>query len=421
MEQHAEAIDLRSLLSNTRGGTLPGGCFADLTVLESSASVAGAYGAKLLADLGACVIKVEPPDGDPTRRLGPFAGPNSDLGALFLYANSNKFGVTLALGTPTGAGIFEQLVDAADVVITDRDADELKRLGLSEDLAAERRPRLVVASVRPYGLTGPWADHPGTELDVFHASGEGNLLPGGQAHELFADRQPLKAGRFLAQYDAGITVVVAVCAALIRREATGSGDFIEVSEQEAEMSMSRVTHDSVLNRGNVITRRDRKYDYGGLFRCSDGYVNIRPNEDRHWVELARGMGKPHLAEDERFATRTARLRNGAEVNALIADWVRDRSWGDICDQLSAVGTPVGVYADAPAILESPQLQARGAVSELPLDGLSVPFLAAPYQLSETPARIDVRAPHLGEHNRDVFGALGLDQQALADLREAQVI
>jgi CoA:oxalate CoA-transferase len=421
MQDHANAVDLRSRLSNALGATSPSGCFTDLTIVESSASVAAAYCSKLFADLGACVVKIEPAAGDPTRRLGPFPGPGSDLGALFLYCNSNKLGVTLELDTPTGADIFGRLVDLADVVITDHEVAELERLGLSEDAVSHRWPRLVVSSIRPYGLTGPWSGHAGSELDIFHASGEGYLLPGGQGHAMFPDRQPVKAGRFLAEYDAGVVAAAAVCAALIRREATGSGDFVEVSEQEAEMSMGRVTHDAVLNGGKAITRQNREYDYGGLFRCQDGYVNIRPNEDRHWAALARGMDWPELADDERFATRAARLRNRLEVNALIASWAKDRSWRDICDQLSSVSTPVGVYADAPAILESEQLQARGAIRVMPVDDVSVPFLAAPYHMSETPARLDARAPHLGEHNADVFAALGVDAEALAELREGGVI
>jgi crotonobetainyl-CoA:carnitine CoA-transferase CaiB-like acyl-CoA transferase len=399
----------------------PAAAFAGLRVVERATGVAAAYCARLLADLGADVIKVEPPAGDPSRRIGPFPDPAADFGAVFLYCNSDKRGITLDDRLASGLDVLQRLLARAAVVITDADRTELDRLGLSPAQLSADHPALVAVSIRPYGLDGPLASRPGTELDVYHASGEGSLLPGGQVADLFPDRAPVKAGRWLVDYDSGITAATAVVAALIQALVTGRGDFIEVSQQEAELTMNRLVSDHILNQSEIVTRSGRRYDFGGMFRCRDGWINLRPNEDNHWATLAEGMGVPELATDPRFASRAGRVANAGALNQVIAGWAIERDAEAIYEQLGPRGTPVGIYADAATIKRSPQLRSRGWFADVDVDGRPLTFPGVPYLMSETPGGVHRRAPHLGEHNAEVYSELDLSAAERSRLREAGLI
>ncbi len=395
--------------------------FTGFTVVERASMVAGPYGGKLLADLGADVIKVEPPEGDPARRQGPFVNAPGDYGALFLYCNGHKRSVTLDDSARGSRDLLWRLLDHADVFLSDAPPSELARLGLAPEEARRRWPRLVFASVRPYGMTGPLAEAASNELDVFHAGGEGKLLPGGLAYKLFPDRPPVKAGRNLAGFDSGMAIATLIAAALLRRETSGTGELIDVSQQEVEISLNRMNLDAQLNAGMALSRAHRGYDFGGIFACLDGYVTVRPNEDRHWAGLATGLGRVDLVHDPRFAERKGRRDNADQLNEILQEFFSRHTMAQIYEQLGKYGTPVGYFADAAAIHASEQFRERGWFVTTPVHGQQADLPRPAFRMSLTPPLAPATAPQLGEHNCDVYAGIGVTGAQLAGLREAGVV
>lgn len=327
-------------------------------VVELAGDPAIAYCAKILGEFGAEVVKVEPEGGDPTRDFGP-RGDGEDS-ALFIYTNTGKTSVRLE-----GGDALDRLLAGADIVLGSDSEAELAARGLSREALVARG--LIYISIRPYGFAGPSADRAGTELDVFHAGGEGSLLPGGLSYTLFPDRPPVKAGRHLAEYDSGNIGAFLALALSIRRLETGQGAFADISKQDVEVSLGRATIDRQLNQGIRVNRADRGYDYGGIFPCREGYITVRPTQDAFWVALAKGIGRPDLADDPRFATRLGRETNASELDEIILDWCSTRNAKDVHDQIAPHGTPIGYYADAPALLASEHAWTRGDLARI--DGL----------------------------------------------------
>ena len=217
--------------------------FDGISVLEFAGGIAGPYCARLLADLGARVIKIEPPGyGDPVRRIGPFPGdiPDREAGGLFLFLNTGKRSVTLDPSVPSGRDLFLKLASNADVLIEDHQPGELGKSGLDYGSLQESNPALVYVSITPYGQDGPNASWKASHLNSFHASGEGFTLPGGQTYQSFPDRAPVTAGANLGDFDTAILASSATVAALYAREFLGTGQHIDISRQEATLGMNRL-------------------------------------------------------------------------------------------------------------------------------------------------------------------------------------
>lgn len=329
-------------------------------VLELSGDVSVAYCSKLLGEFGADVIKVERPGGDPIRRFGATtAAPDSPV---FIYTNTGKTSVAADLHDATDPTL-DSLLATSDIVIGSESAETLRRRGISPQQLVDQH-RIVYVSIRPYGFVGPAADRPGTELDVFHSGGEGSLLPGGLSYELFPDRPPVKAGRHLTDYDAGNVGALLALALHLRRLESGHGAFADVSKQDVAISLGRVTIDRQLNQGIRVNRADRGYDYGGIFPCREGFITVRPTQDSFWAALATGIGRPDLVDDPRFATRLARETNAAELDDIIRAWCGTRRAREAYEILAPLGTPVGYYADAPALVSSEHAWARGDLAHI---------------------------------------------------------
>jgi crotonobetainyl-CoA:carnitine CoA-transferase CaiB-like acyl-CoA transferase len=200
--------------------------------------VAGPYCGKLLAELGAEVVKAEPPAGDSARREGPFAGnsPHPEKSCLYLYLNAGKLGITLDLKSPRGRGIFERLVESVDVLLEDTPPGTLDDLGLGYTRLTQLNPRLVVTSITPFGQTGPYHGYKAYHLNIYHAGGDGYLLQSGGKT---LDQPPMTGGGHLGDYEAGSAASVATFAALLAGRATGQGQHVDVSKQEALLALNR--------------------------------------------------------------------------------------------------------------------------------------------------------------------------------------
>lgn len=399
--------------------------FKGITVLEYAGFVAGPYCGRLLADLGAEVVKIEAPGaGDPARGYGPFPGniPNREKSGLFLHLSLNKRSITVDPSTPSGKELFVKLAAKADVLIEDCSPGRMSDMGLGFAQLQELNQSLIYVSVTPYGQTGPHSVWKAQHINTFHASGEGYTLPGGATYAKFPERPPVAAGAHLGEYDAGLMAASGTVAALYARQIWGIGQHVDISKQEATFGLNRLMFTQSESEGHVVDRT-RSYVYGGIFSCNDGYVMLYPREDRQWRALVGIMGNPELAEDERFSARASRIENAGEVNAAISRWTQTLGKDEIYSLVAPSGCPVGLYADSQDLHKSPQLQARKFFREVdhPLAGqLSYPV--RPYQFSGLPEEATIAAPLLGQHNNEIFcGQLGLPPAELAELKRAGVV
>ncbi|MSQ25454.1 MAG: CoA transferase [Dehalococcoidia bacterium] len=391
-----------------------------IAVLECASLVAAPYCSKLLAELGADVVKIEPPQGDPSRRLGPFphGGPDAEASALFLYCNIGKRSVTLDVRHPVGAALLRRLAAQADVMIEDAGAGVMDALGLGYAALAAENPRLVYLSITPFGLTGPYAAYRATDLGICAAGGEAFTMPGTLSTALFPDREPVRAGGYITAYDCGVTASVAVLSALMQREVTGVGQRIDLSQQEAAMAIAR---ESPLQRypgyGKVVDRQAQNF-FGGMFPCKDGYVTLSPRENAHWRALCDAMQRPGLADDPRFSSFDARHHNSDALNAELRAWAADRPKQWIYREVASRGCPASAFSSVEELLASEQLASRGFFHALPHPRAGrLRYPGASYAMSRTPARHERAAPLLGEHNAAVLcGRVGLAPQEMTILR-----
>ncbi len=403
--------------------------FEGITILEFAGFIAGPFCTKLLGDMGARVIKIEPPGyGDPARHFGPFPDdvPDPETSGLFLYLNTDKESVTLDVSTATGRELFLRLASSADLLVEDRSTapvdGSMESLGLGYDVLKERNPSLVHLSITPFGLTGPKASWKARHVNTFHASGEGYTLPGGLGYTLNPDRAPVAAGVHLGDYDAGQMAASAAIAALYARAFQGTGQRVEVSIQESTMALNRLTHTLYLGNGRLVDR-SRTYEYGGIYACKDGYVILYPREDRQWRVLVEIMGRPELADDERYVTRADRIRHGDEVNRIIGEWVAELTKEEVYYEAAPSGCPAAYFATSEDVFGSPQLAERGFFvdADHPEAGV-LSYPSRPYRFPKTPWSLENTAPGLGQHNRDVYcGLLDMDDAELSALAQGGVI
>jgi crotonobetainyl-CoA:carnitine CoA-transferase CaiB-like acyl-CoA transferase len=356
-----------------------------LRVLECGGTTAASYAAKLLSDLGASVVKLEDPRGDPTRRQGPFFGTAADdaLSSRFVYLNTGKRSVRVE----------ESLVDQlaalcaeADVLITDETT--------SADVPVDLPARLVWCAVSPFGLVGPYAGYRGTHLTNFHAGGEGHLLPSGLGWELFPERPPLQIGSDMGDYDAGATAAVAILAACIRQRRSGAGERIDVSAQEAQLTLNRTRLSRYSYDRIELRRGPSQYGIGGMIRCRSGYIQLVGLRSEHWDRLTSGPeGEALRAPGDGCEGDTA---EDARRGRALREWCAARDKDDVTRILAAAGCPVGAYAAAADLVASAQLAHRGFFQQVDQPGVgAVTLPGVPYRLSRTPVRLRA-APTLGE-------------------------
>ena len=394
---------------------------AGLRVLELGSLVAVPYCGKLLASLGADVVKIEPPKtGDPSRRRGPFPGddPNPERSGSFLYLNTGKRGVTLDVDDPRGRKMLRQLASQADIFIHDSPPSLAASRGLERESLAELNPALIVAAITPYGSSGPNSEYPAHDVNVFHAGGEGNLLPNGLALDTFPDRAPIAAGGMMASYQGGLTAAVGILGAVVAQWAEGTGQSVDSSMQEAQLAIGYLPVQRLEAEGFVETRFSRFFRMGGVLPAADGYVELLTLEPRQWEGLARLLGDPEWASADKFRDPAT---HGAAINENLRQWTvqHTREW--LYREGQAHGVPIAPYLTPAEVYSSPQQREREFFVELghPEAG-SYDYAGLPLRMSETPPALR-RAPLLGEHNAEVFGALGYSPEELIVLARAVVI
>ena len=394
-----------------------------LKILELCNLVAGPYSTKLLADLGAEVIKIEPPGaGDDARRRGPFLqdNPHPELSGLFLYLNTNKLGVTLDVTTNTGKNILIDLIKQTDIFVEDRPPAMMEELGLTYEDLRKVNPGLVMTSITPFGQTGPYRDYKAYELNSYHAGGEGYLLPT-QSPDL--SREPVKGGGLAGDCVCGLSAAIATLAAAYRMGATGLGQHIDVSKQDVLMTMALLEVAMFANMGIVRNRIERPLLMPTPMECQDGYIMVSALTDREWGSVVEFMGNPAWAEDERFSQWLSRHLSGDEINPPVREFVKQYKKEELFHQLQNKAIAAAPVNTAEDLVKSPQTEARGFFAEIdhPKAG-KLKYPTAPYKFSRTPWKAERAAPLIGEHNEFVYcDRLGYDKRDLVAMKEAGII
>jgi len=398
---------------------------SDVKILEYCGTVTGAYTTKIMADMGAEVIKVEPPGrGDDARRQPPFAGdePHPEKSCLFLFLNSNKLGVTLDAGKEEGREIFRKLVADADILVEDGPPGEMEKIGLGYDILHELNPGLIMVSITPYGRSGPNKDYKAYQLNLANHSGQAYLQPQPSPN---LERPPVKPGGHLTDYDSALMAAVAIVAAYYRKAITGRGQFIEISKQEAILNMQRVDTLMFANAGGSLNRSGvlNPIPGGGVLPAKDGHVIISAPEDHQWDALMKFMGDPDWSREDWCKDRFVRAANAAAQKKLISQWMSQYPKEKIFREGQAVKVPVASVSTAEDLANSEQLQVRGFWGEMEHPAVGkIKYPASPYRFSKTPCQLRRPAPLLGQHNEAIYNhRLGYNRAGLARLREEGII
>ncbi|WP_372426211.1 CaiB/BaiF CoA transferase family protein [Salinarimonas chemoclinalis] len=395
-----------------------------LTILDLTRVLAGPSATQLMGDLGARVIKVERPGtGDDTRAWGPpfvpgADGAPSDLSAYFLAANRNKRSIAIDLASEAGAGLVRDLAARADVVIENYKPGDLARRGLGyEDLRAVK-PDLVWCSITGFGHDGPYAERIGYDFLVQAMGGIMSIT--GEP-----DGEPMKVGVGISDLMCGMYAVVGILAALRHRDATGEGQFLDVSLYDTQISWLVNAATNTLVSGRAPRRLGNRHPNIApyqTYRAADGHLVVAVGNDAQFRRFCAALGAPELARDSRFATNAGRLAHLDALNALLDPIVAGDTVAGWGARLEAAQVPAGPVASVPEALADPHTRARGMVIEMPspvVDGETLSLLGNPLKLRATPVAYDRAPPPLGADRDAVLAeVLGLDAEAIAALARA---
>lgn len=387
-----------------------------LTVLELGTDPAVAFAGRLLARNGARVVLVEEA-GHPRRlRQRPPVLPSDDgaLSATAHYVDQGK--QSIALGEHVeGAELLTRLTGLADAVLVDRAAWHRHK-------ALWQSSGVPVTVVSPFGLDGPLAERPATAGTVFAMGGEASMLPGGLGFELFPDEPPLLVRGQVVEFDAGVIAALVTAAGIYRALAGGAPAHAEVSKLEVQTSLNRWLVSHYRLSGWVESRETRAYSYGGLMRCSDGYVMLQPATDGHWRGLVAMLGSPEWLLDPVFDTQDGRESRGAEVQRELSSWTGARTRAEVFALGLERGIPVAPFRTIAEVAECEQYGSRDFFGRLDLPQVTARVPGLPYR-AHPEARADDRpAPSAGRDTEAVLReVLGLDEQRIAELVAARAV
>ena len=385
------------------------GPLAGVRVLDLTQALAGPYCTMLLADMGADVIKVEPPRGEMTRFSGPFTDDDETraFGGYYASLNRNKRSLVLDLKTEAGREAVLRLAEKSDALVENFAKGVMDRLGLSYETLAERNPRLVYGAIRGFGdpRTGgsPYMDRPTYDI-VAQAMGGLVGVTG------TAEGGGLRCGPSVGDIMPGTLAAVGIVSAVLNARQTGRGQFVDVAMYDAVLSLCE--HYVYL------------YSYGGespgplgnahpflcpfdVFDARDGQIAIAAPTDKHWRRLCEIIGRPELGRDPRFAKNEGRKQHAGEIRSIVGEWAAARSREEVMEVLAGLvaAGPVNTMED---IFADPHVAARDMLPEIEQVGARpVKLAGSPIKFAGTPANAHRRAPILGEHNEEILAEIGM--------------
>ncbi|MBV8356994.1 MAG: CoA transferase [Deltaproteobacteria bacterium] len=398
--------------------------FKAIRIVECGQGVSAAFGAKLLADLGADVIKIEPPEGDLMRRRGPFPQDQLDYekSGVFIYLNTNKRGIVIDLKKPEGQHLLSELLNRADVLLHNVPPAERGTTGLDSAALRTSHPRLIVAAISAFGESGQYANYKGYELTASNASGWSFLSPGASP---YTDLPPLKCFGSQCDFQGGVHAAITILAAYLHRLESGhAGQSIEVSEQEAVAAMLEMNLMHYTYAGRETSRLgNRAVGPWFIADCADGQIFVLAVEEDQWKRLVEFMGNPEWAGEELFKDRLSRAQNMDALKALMTEWLAGWKVQDLYRAAQEHRIPFAPINTMRSLYESEHLLQRNFFVEVDQTGVGKLRLPGmPSQYGNSHWAIRRTAPRLGEHNEQIFcGELGLTSDRLAALHQAGVI
>lgn len=397
---------------------------AGIKILDLSAGIAGSYCAKLMADFGAEVIKIEAPDnknGESLRSKGPFQkdDPDPEKSGTFFYLNTNKKGITLDLTNSSGVEIFKKLVKDADVVIESFEPGKMADFGLSYDTLKQINPKLVMTSISWFGQDGQYKDYKATNLTAYGLGGAMYVM----RPTRWPDSRPAILGGSQAEYTAGLIGYVVTMASLVSPVSDSSGTWIDLSIMECVTStMTGISADySYIG----LSRRSLPWAIHGFptqenYPCKDGFVNLTPGLGGTQV-IADLIERPEEKENPLLVKAGARVKAPEKFEELVLPWLKEHKKWEITEKAQKLKLAFAPILSPGELPDDPQLKAREffATIEHPVMG-NVTYPGAPAKLSETPWKPG-RSPLLGEHTKEVLKTLGYSTDEIEELRRKGIV
>ena len=384
------------------------GALAGYRILDITQNLAGPFGAMFLGDLGAEIIKVEPPAGDSVRATPPyFYGTDS---AYFWSVNRNKKSIVIDLKNPGGLKIFYELVSHCDVVFESFNPGVTERLKVDYEHVKALHPKIIYCSISTFGHTSPYRNRPGYDLIV-------QAMSGGMSITGEPGREPVRAGIPIGDLMGGTLAMSGILAALLSREKTGQGRKIEVSLLDGQLWLLTYIGQYFLHSGKIPGPIGSGHQSNVVYQAletKDIRIVVVAHNDNYFEKLCLAIGKPEWAKDERFANRSARLKNRSLLISLIEDILRTQSGDAWLEKFHRLGIPAGPINTLDRALQDPHLAARGMMVELEgRSGEKVKTVGNPFHASEMLQEKFTPPPRLGEHTREVLSRiLGYDQEKI---------
>jgi crotonobetainyl-CoA:carnitine CoA-transferase CaiB-like acyl-CoA transferase len=384
-----------------------------IRVLDLTRIISGPYCSAILADMGAEVIKIEPPgEGDPVRHQGVV---RDGVSWYFANYNRNKQSVTLDLYSQEGKEILRSLIPRCDVIVENYRPGIMDKMGLGEAELKALKADIIHCSINGFGTSGPYRDRPSFDFIAQAMSGFMSLNGA-------EDDPPLRAGPPISDLIAGMNGAIGILAALLRRERTGSGDAISVSLLSSMVGLLSFHASNYFADGKIPARTGN--DHGivapyGLFATSDGQVAIAPSNDAMYHKLLDALELQPLREDPAFRTNADRMRNRDAIKAAVEARTRENTTHYWIDRLNAFGVPCGQVKNMQEVFADPQVADQEMMISVPHDnGEEVRMLGFPVKFKEAPCRIRRPSPALGADTDAVLSALGLPAERIQALRQA---
>ncbi len=394
------------------------GALDGIKVLDFGQMASAPYCAKLFADYGADVIKVELPGGDVARRCGPFPGdePHPEKSGLYFFMNTSKRGITLDVSSEKGRALFLDLVKWADVLIENNLPKQMQEWNLGYEALKAINPNLVMISITPFGQTGPYSGWNGYDLNAYHLSGASSRYCGRPGE------MPLEHGTFAADYFGAVAASAWGLAAVYGRGRVGGGQLVDVSCAEA-IAAAFVGGQNIggyAQDGKFDKRTGVGMPLGApatIVPCKDGHVWMLALEPGQWNGLREVMGNPEWADLDMFQDMRMRAENADIIYPFIEEWTMQHTKMEIMDKCQAAGCPITAVFTIEEAAKQEHLEVRNYFVELEHSQLgTVKDLGAPFKLHGSPGNPSAPAPLLGQHNAEVFSeVLGLDAAAIETL------
>jgi len=399
-----------------------------ITVLDLSRVLAGPWASQILADLGANVIKVERPGaGDDTRAWGPpflqdEQGNDTRESGYYLIANRGKKSISVDIKSAEGQEIIKMLARQADVVLENFKVGTLEKLGLGYDDLRKINPRLIYCSITGFGQSGPRKSQGAYDFmiqamgGIMSVTGEADHKPGGG---------PQKIGIPLIDLITGVYASSAILSALVHRNETGEGEYIDLAMLDVQVSLLANQAMNYLLTDQIPVRRGNNHPNiqpQRVYTCKDGQIILAVGSDSQFAKLCQILGHPDMAESDKFRTNAARVVNLPELDLFLDQALAKQDKSVLLKALEAAGVPSGPINNIAEVFKDPQVEHRGLLRKFahPLRA-QIPQVVNPFRFRNTELKLDRAPPTLGQHNLEVLSALGYSDSDITRLKEQSVI